>query len=214
MKIGEMRPLTVSGARNALYLVPAEESDDGEPTVVMFSCVGSGSPERAHHSRWLGLGVVSPRVVPSALEECLESRAEVLHALAAQYEGTTWDGHNHVGHWSDALDEDVLYKLHDDLQDVETFWEASEWYAVLSHSGVVADVLREACAEGRTLDEVLDHELHTAAGMATLDVHDLRRELMAHAARWLEEHDDPEADEPDDAALRAYLRSWTMEVVR
>lgn len=118
-----------SGYRVDLYLVPAAETENGVPAVEIHSGVGNiGSPAPAFHGRWRYLGSYGAKVVGESVLEQLVEASESLLALAHDYRGSEWDGHNHRGCWSDDDDlggepEDVV-----DLSDVRCYWDAFEWF--------------------------------------------------------------------------------------
>lgn len=92
-----------SGRSVSLYLCPADECDDGQARIKAFHRVGpSGTPEPAYHGRWRHLVDYGPQVVGESVLDALEAREDEWLELAAQYEGSQWDGGNHVGTWSDA----------------------------------------------------------------------------------------------------------------
>lgn len=118
LDIGDCETLDVSGARNYVFAVPAEEREDGVPHVFVWSNVGPGQPERAYHRRWLYLGQVPAAADPEAVEAVLRAyQGEILSALGA-YCGTTWSGSNHVGQWARNDEHDLVLEVTQALHDV------------------------------------------------------------------------------------------------
>lgn len=128
---------TCSGASVSLYLVPAEEAADGIPRVYSFGRVGSGTPMLAWNRRHLGLGSVDAE----SLEKWILARADELVELSDAYQGSEWDGNNHVGRWGFPSDEDPSQHFSDELDralqggEIGTYWDAGDW---LSPAGTSA----------------------------------------------------------------------------
>lgn len=79
-----------------LYLDPEDRS------VYTFAAIGSsGTPAKAFHNLHLGIGGLPAGFVGATLEAWLQTQEPALEALCASYEGTSWDGSNHVGVWSE-----------------------------------------------------------------------------------------------------------------
>lgn len=78
-----------------LYLDPEDRE------VYTFCCIGSGEPEAAFNHRHISIGGLPGGFVPSTVENFLTLRIDDLNAIADAYEGTYWDGNNHVGRWTE-----------------------------------------------------------------------------------------------------------------
>ena len=137
----------VSGTRVSLYLDPEKR--------LVYSCgiVGSGTPEPAWNRRHLDLGHVGKDVVSESLEEWLRGQEATLAALCDCYEGTEWDGHNHVGQWSEEASE--LEEAFDcalaEAEDIAHYWDAVEYF-----SPAEDDVIDAATRLG--IEAAVDHE--------------------------------------------------------
>ncbi len=117
----DLSTLRVSGAQNALIFDP-EDRD-----IYMFSNIGSGCPEAVWHSRQVSLSVPSASVESQLLKVIKSCEADLV-ALADLYEGSTWDGSNHVGRWSEPtyMDE-LIQRIEGRLADSPQYWDAGDW---------------------------------------------------------------------------------------
>lgn len=175
-----------------LYLVPAAETEDGIPRVYSFGRVGAGTPEPAYHGRHLTLADLPRSSVASEVRDCLLAHVDELVALSEAYEGSSWDGHNHVGSWSD--DVDYAYARFGELiGGLPQYWDAGDWFSG-DPSGVVDGAL--ACG---SLDEAVTREIDNASGTAQLEREDVRRALRALIEERVEDLED--SDEDDQAEL-------------
>lgn len=122
-----------SNWRRELYLEPGDE-----PCVNLVETYGNGTPEPAWNSRWLCLGSL-PQNVADASEVVAYLESEEAQDTLQSYLNTyrcEWDGHNHVGCWGRAEDEDALAvglpdswpHLQRLLEDCPTYWDASDWF--------------------------------------------------------------------------------------
>jgi len=209
LEIGDMTPLTVSGAENCLYLIPACESANATPTVIMSSNVGPGTPMPAWNNRWRGIGSVTRAADPDGVRDVVEKHADLLVTLSERYEGVEWDGNNWVGKWRDLEDDMELAPFHRDLEDVATYWEASDWYDCIGNADAAMEAFRE-CSEDIDAAAASEVELAAREG-ALLREGDVRKALVWYAEEWLEKHSDPEADEEGDARSRELAVAWRKQ---
>lgn len=117
--------------RRILYLIPAAETEDGIPEVTYHAGVGNiGTPMRYHHNRWGWIGRYHGGVVGSSVRDLLESLEPELVELSACYEGTTWDGSNYRGSWTErAYDlQAVIDERASEPDRYSHYWTADDWY--------------------------------------------------------------------------------------
>ena len=113
----------------SLFLVPALERADDVPAVKCYD--GDGSPMLAHHGRWACLGSYKGRVLGASALERLTMLTDELLALDATYEGTRWDGHNHLGLWSSDGHDAILalqWGWQEASDDLRSYWDADDWF--------------------------------------------------------------------------------------
>jgi len=201
LSIGDCSTLDVSGARNALYAIPGLERDDGIPHVFVWSVVGSGQPAPAYHGRWLCLGSVSQRAVAPEIERVVrDHEGEILSALET-YQGTRWDGHNHVGTWAtDPYGAPVeLPDLEDALGDIPTYWDAGDWFQPVTFAEIAWDWA------GADVDAAVAHEVNDAReNNAWLEAGNVRSYLL-NQARYFLEYGNGEAEPEAMRIARAWL---------
>jgi len=214
LEIGMIAPLNRSGARNTLYLIPAEENG-GTPCVCLSSDIGNGVPARAWHRRWLSLVNLPHDVVPESVMDAIEAcRDEILH-LDAAYQGTRWDGHNHVGVWDygdlDQIEWDRanVGPIETSILDaIRTYYDPNEYY-IGSVDHEVERLFYESWRDGMTLDDLVEQEIKEAL-TADVEMSSVAVEkcLQGIARMWLREHDDPSEDGESESRIRAILASW------
>jgi hypothetical protein len=191
---GDMSLVTCSGANNYVYLIPAEELQDGMPHVFVWGNVGAGTPERAWHNRWFCLGSVNASAVPDSIEAVLRAHESEILEIAESYQGAEWGGNNHVGKWG--CDDAEYSGVRAALKTVDTYCDASDWFSPVT--------LHEIVTDDSGIDAIVDREVDTADG-THLDSDDVRDWITSAASGWLDKHDDPSDDDDRDARLRARL---------
>jgi hypothetical protein len=132
-----------SGYTASLYLIPAEEHDGKIPAVTVHRGYGNtGTPEPAWHHRWTRIYGYGPAVSGDSLLEALTDLSDELIELAETYQGSQWDGHNHVGSWeiTDGPDE-LSIQSHPRWGEVATYWDAGDYLATDTH-GVIQETLQ------------------------------------------------------------------------
>ncbi len=203
---GDTSVLRMSGAQNVVYLIPASENPHGDlPHVFVWSNVGAGTPERAWHRRWISLGTVPESAVPDEIESVLRAHEDEILALADKYQGTKWDGSNMIGQWDLTWDDECEpTRLEDALREVPQYWSASDWYQPVT--------LHEVVTDDRDLDTLVSEEADAAReNDAYLSEDSIRTWIMDQAQDWIDRHDDPDADDERDAALRVRLEKLIGE---
>lgn len=192
---------SASGTRVTLYLDP-----EAPPRVFTLGFIGWGVFRRR-------LLDISPRdlgttqllaVVSDSLEGWLRDHESELRALAACYEGAYWDGNNHVGRWSDDLDE-LLGAWEEQLSDAITshdihqYWDAAGWFAVGDpHRGlcvalsVVDEAIEAGDIETYAAGTVASHRADIGVHMEQDDVERVIRYLLEQELEQLVEWDLPE----------------------
>lgn len=179
---------TISGSKATLYIDP-----EG-PRVYTFGYVGNASwPMAAHHRIHISLGSVPLSTVPNSLKEWLEAHTDEIEALIAEYQGSEWNGSNHIGKWSDESDE-LHTALDQQLQEafnqneIQTYWDASDWYA-----GDPQSVISAAIGAG-SIETAVENELDSAQMNGALldpdDAEEALRTLLKEHAEDLEEDDE------------------------
>lgn len=180
-----------------LYLVPAAETEDGIPRVYSFGRVGAGTPEPAYHGRHLALADLPRSSVASEVRDCLLAHVDELVALSEAYEGSTWDGHNHVGTWSE--DVDYAYARFGELiGGLPQYWDADDWFSGDPRGAVDTALLCDS------LDDAVEHEIDNASNTARLEREDVRKALCALIEERVEDLED--SDDEDDQAELAKCR--------
>ena len=183
-----------SGTHVHLYLIPAEETNDETPKVITWSNVGAGCPEPAWHSRWLSLPSPSLDYCADSLLEILELQEDELVALAECYEGSHWDGNNHVGSWSedcDAIEIDV---------ECETYCDASDWLGGNSGREIV-----DIVSESGSIISASETIVSEAVGIVRLDQDEVESALEQRLSDELETLDPDDEDDTDQIVLLCRL---------
>jgi hypothetical protein len=143
------------GTRVSLILDPEARK------VYTFASVGNNSwPMSVHHRLHRTLATYDQSVSAESLQEWLEADEGRLLAIVTKYEGSEWDGSNHVGSWSDEeddrrLDDELSDELTQDISSgaIATYWSASEYYSETEGEALEA-VLRLGSIEKAAKQEV------------------------------------------------------------
>lgn len=184
-----------SGTLVTLYVDPEDQR------VYTFSNVGNGTPMAAFHGRQMSVGRVPLETVPESLEEWIRFHENDFELLMAEYQGTTWDGSNHKGRWTERAAE-LAFNLDEALQDafrsdmIETYWDAEEWF-----SGDPNSVI-DAAIETGSISESVEREVSDAAANgARIDPTDAEQALR----KMLRQRLDFATPDPDLDKIRELL---------
>lgn len=110
-----------SGVKLRVYLDPRGDV----PVVRAEQGINIGIPFAAHHKRLWQLFALGQDVVGASVLDFLRSHEAAIIALADCYEGTEWDGSNHIGQWSaDACDP---FPCGVDPSAFANYWRAEDW---------------------------------------------------------------------------------------
>ena len=181
-----------SGTNVTAYLVPAEESANGQSRIYLFPNVGSGWPMMAHNRRHLCLGSVNVDFVAESLVEKLGSQEEKLLKIAACYEGSAWNDNNHIGQWADAewIDETIH---HLDLE-CECYCDAGDWMGNESSASICGQLDSYKFDIQSMAESIVDE----AEGQAKLDVDDVAEVIATRMGDHLNELRDTLHDHLDE----------------
>lgn len=139
--------------RYGLYLDPEARR------VGHWEMYGSGTPERVWNSRAviadLPFGAVGEQV-----EEIVRSDElrDLVAALFDLYEGSEWNGSNHIGRWTQQdeycdVKQELIEKIEGLFEHVATYWSASEWMSQVWGQSE-ADSVRARLQDSETLEEI------------------------------------------------------------
>lgn len=166
--------------RHRLYVDPETRR------VSLHARYGSGTPMPVWHGRAVELRVPS-NAVGSAIRAVVESDEclGLLGALCDLYEGSHWDGSNHVGAWQHGDDEydrprqDIEEQIERLFDDVPTYWDVGDFMAPVWQQSE-ADEVRARLAAGETLEDVAyDIETDAESNGAHLHHDDMIKTLEA-----------------------------------
>jgi hypothetical protein len=183
-----------TGWRYGLYLDPEAR------TVRHWEHYGNGIPERVFHSRAVitdlprnGVGTEIAGILAT------DEFRDLVAALFDLYQGTVWDGNNHVGQWHGSEeDESRRFDLEDEIaalfEDVPTYWDADEWMAC-SWNPSEANNVRRRLAGGETLEDIAaDIASDALVDRAHLSADELCATLSDLLAAFPEDTDDEEEE--------------------
>jgi hypothetical protein len=186
----------VSGTQVQLIFTPSAEAG-GEWSVCNWANVGAGEPMDVYHRRALRLCSVPVETVAEFLEEWCREREQIWDELDACYLGSEWNGHNHVGRWSDLQWLDA--KMDSIDRDFAMYMDASDWlYADLPQA-------KRQILECESLDSLAD-DLISEAEPNIIERTNMESELRHIAQRMLDDLD-PAEDLESIAKLRQLLGS-------
>jgi hypothetical protein len=171
--------------RYGLYLDPEARR------IGHWEMYGSGTPERVWHGRAV-IADLPFGAVGESVEEIVRSDElrDLVAALFALYEGSEWNGSNHIGRWQRDDDEycDAKHELTERIEKlfehVATYWSASEWLSqVWSQSE--ADSIRARMQDGETLEEIAEDMVSDAR---INDAHIGQRDMESTLEELLEQY--------------------------
>lgn len=129
-----------SGFRCDVYLDPVERR--------VYTFLGNNSaPMDAYHNIDQHILTVQDRAIPSTVVDALMGVIDNLESLCDAYQGTAWDGNNHVGTWAEVAQEITECMGQIDLE-VGCFWDPGDWFEPVSSE------VRFLLAQGKTPEEV------------------------------------------------------------
>lgn len=163
-----------SGAKATLYLDPENRR------VYTFGYVGNASwPVAAHNRIHTSIGAVPIETVPDSLETWIEANASAFEALIDEYEGSKWNGSNHIGQWTEEAVEaaetlDLLLNEAVNSNEIAQYWDADDWFSS-DPEGVISAAIETGSISESVEREVSDAEFNGAH----LDPEDAERALRA-----------------------------------
>ena len=172
-----------------VYVLPAEEDENGEVSVFVHSFAGTPStPLLAWHNRALCIASYGCDVVGESVLDWLKGNEGEIGKLAALYQGSELVGSDYKGRWHDDAD-DVQEKifLSADFaryRDPSDWLQGETWESVAKDAKV--DVDREDIDAINEIAEALDR---AAMGEAHLDPDALRAHLADMRDEWREQRD-------------------------
>jgi len=175
--------------------------------VTVHAAIGGAVPAPLWHGRWLS---VSLKAAASGehLRDLLkgEEAMGILNDIFDCYEGSRWDGHNHVGVWKCEVHDETEHgtvktwphhamteALQRMVEDVPCFWSAADWLEpAWSECKREVQKIIEKTDEGPDRDDaisVLVDEWITDASTndALIDADDLRKQIGAMVQELAEE---------------------------
>lgn len=189
-------------------------------SVTLFRRIGSGTPMGVWHGRARTL-CLQPSMRLEDVEAYLkEGHLDEIEDLFALYEGKEWDGHNHIGSWSDADKAcEILDSIDQSLHrsdNIGRYWEASDYLA--GGKAGVMHALASLLREGKSLDEAIEARVEVEVDQASgngviLDEDEVRKALQAwsdnceEVEEAIDEHFGKVADPFLTPASRACLES-------
>lgn len=133
-----------SGFKTDIYLDPEAEK--------IYTFVGSNSqPMTAYHRIDRRIVTANSSAIPASVYSAIKSLEDNLDLLIDQYEGSEWNGNNHVGQWSESA-EDTLESIWDQQLEIASYWDASDWFEP------VTDQLKDAWENGQTAEQIIDEQ--------------------------------------------------------
>lgn len=156
----------------SVYLDP--ESDP--PRVWTEGHVGTAAtPFSVWHHRAVELPVgAEPCTVGEDLQRFLTGIEDLLLALVECYQGSEWDGSNHIGQWDDERQVELLEQIRDEAGQahIAAYWAAGDWLIHTTPQEIAAHA--KAAGGARALAERWARE---AIPEAYLDVDDLEQAI-------------------------------------
>jgi len=137
---------TAQGTTTAIYLDPEKQN--------VYTFLDTGAiPMTAYHNIDQLVLRVRPGAIASSVYNELLVIEDRLAAILGQYQGTVWNGSNHIGKWSqDGLDQmEALDEYQGQrVNEIAYYWDAGDWFSPVS------DTLKASWQEGQTAEQIID----------------------------------------------------------
>jgi len=160
------------------YLDPESEQ------IQWYTRTGAGIPAPAYHGIWVRLFQAPPNAIPkSIVQNLLRIEKQLIYDCEKNFQGTEWDGHNHIGVWKDKPDYSMF------RFEIATIWDPEDWF------GPVLQDLKEKWESGMNATQIIDSEDlgDTVDGMVDRD--QAIEWLEDKIQEWQEEAEEEEAEE-------------------
>jgi len=142
---------------------------------VRFGTVGAGWPMDYHLHQTVRVLSVPQDAIPTSVRDAVTGIAGQLESLCDTYLGTQWNGHNHVGQWSDDAVEIRQYIEDHWDPEIDCTMDPDDWF------GDDWDQLARDVQSGLTPEQIVDASDHT-------DGHGNQMINRDNAVRYIRDH--------------------------
>ncbi len=111
-----------------------------------YTVIGAGIPAPAYHGIWVKIFSAPAGAIPESVVTNLLRIEDQLIYDCENFQGTEWDGHNHIGVWRNKPDYSVRQF------EIGSFWDPCDWF-----EPVLQD-LREKWENGMNAAQIIDSE--------------------------------------------------------
>ena len=206
-------PTRVSGTVYGVIIDPEDQS------IRDWSHVGAGVPMEVWHRRAI-LIPVSANAHPASLQAAVVENLDLIEDIMSAYDGTEWDGNNHVGQWQEDADDPVMRvcdvaerQLEQLFEQVPGVVDAGDWFGYSAHR--LGDLMELSDVEGKTLAAIAAALIEDAEQQGDVFFSDDKQEqleerlgqLVADELSELEEREKDEDDDLDEAEV-----AWLMKL--
>lgn len=146
-------------------------------------------PGTAYHNIDQFILTVSPSAIAASVYDYLIEIEEELQAIIEEYQGSEWNGNNHVGRWSEEgmnLKAALSMNHH---PEIASYWDAGDWFEP------VTGELKTAWEEGKTAEEIIDEQGCGDEINGMCDRSEAIEWLNRKINEWQAEQDDQDEDE-------------------
>lgn len=145
----------VSGFSTKIYLNPEAEK------IEVFQDSNNSMPMKAYHHEWLHICNIPSVSVPDSVVSALLEIEDALESAIESYEGTEWNGSNHVGQWSWNEDDSMHFAQLTSELSFASYWEPGDWFESCMGE------LKKEWESGKTAEQIIDgqHLGDSADGM-------------------------------------------------
>ena len=135
-----------SGFKTDIYLDPETER--------IYTFVGSNStPMSAYHNIDRHILRVGDGAISASVYNAIKDVEDDLHDLLDLYNGSEWNGSNHIGQWSEKATE-LNLRIDDKLfqAEIASYWDAGDWFSP------IAGDLKAEWESGKTAEQIIDEQ--------------------------------------------------------
>jgi hypothetical protein len=107
---------------------------------------GGGHPAPAYHNIWTEVFTAPPGAIPeSVVENLLAIEDRLVLDCEENFQGTEWNGYNHIGIWEDKPEYPMEYQF-----EIGVFWDPYDWFDLRD--------LKDKWQGGMTAAQIIDSE--------------------------------------------------------
>jgi hypothetical protein len=155
--------------------------DPENKVIESYTVIGAGIPAPAYHGIWVEIFSAPAGAIPeSVVANLLRIEDRLIYDCESNFQGTEWDGHNHIGVWRNKPDYSVRQF------EIGCFWDSCDWF-----EPVLQD-LQDKWRKGMNASQIIDSEDLGNIYDGMVDRDEAVKWLEEQIKDWEEEEDEEE----------------------